>query len=205
MKRYPPPLYARRMSMDEIVRLSPIYFMHLWQFYAFVAVFGVLATYFPWSWVADYAVAQALVVTMERAMPSVAALTTGTHMLPVDAVKAKWSFVHLVCGFLVFYKLVCQKPAVHRETPKLRAFMGVVCAGAIATVFLLFFFLSPKAFHDNGPDWAKSSLGESAWVLFSWWCFAFASSLAWSFWQDLLRRYRFFRMVKRQGSGQGCV
>ncbi len=204
-RRYQLPAYARSMTNDQIERVGPHYFMMRWEFYVAVVTFVLVATYLPWSMVTGWAFLESLVLVMTQVFSSVSEGDPELRHLPLEVSRTKWSVVDFVCGFLVFYKVVSQKPAVWLEVPNARLLGLAVFFGFCTIVFVPYFLFGDRMLWADETEWMPNEVGAVAGRTFEWWCLAFGASMLLSFMQELKRRFSVWRMVKRQGSGQGRV
>jgi|AntRauTorcE11898_2_1112593.scaffolds.fasta_scaffold28849_2 hypothetical protein len=187
----PLPAYARDMTLDEMNRPFPLYFLMRWEFYLALVVFVLFSAYMPWRWVSDWGVTRIFVAAIEQIVPSIIGLSQEARHLPLDASKVHLSFVHFCCAVASAYKLSTQRPAVWRIASRARfigLFIFMSLAGA-AFIYAIFFW---SGHFNNGPDeaWHSNLLQVTASHTADWLLFTIAYAMAWSGLQEIVRQVR---------------
>ncbi len=190
-RRPPLPEYARDMTLDEINRSVPLYFLMRWEFYLALVAFVLFAAYFPWSWVADWGIVRVLVAAMERIVPSIAGLPSEARHLPREASKAQLSFIHFCCAVTFTYKMITQRAAVWRVASKARFLVGSTAASTLGSMFVyLIFFWTGHFNHGAADGWHGSRLEVAGCHTAFWLLLTLAFSMAWSGLQEVIRQLK---------------
>ncbi|MEX0603957.1 MAG: hypothetical protein WD623_10420 [Marinobacter sp.] len=188
-RSYHLPDYAKNMTLDELNRNMPLYFMMRWEFYVALALFVLTTAYFPWDWIADLGVVRVFFMGMEKVIPSISGLPLELRQMSLDASKAQLSVIHFFGVVAFIYKIANQHPAVWRTISKVRLRIG--CIGCfllcIYPIYALFFW---AGYFDVGKSEIvhSTSLKLASFHIFWWLALTLFCSLAWSFVQELYRR-----------------
>ncbi|MEX0603952.1 MAG: hypothetical protein WD623_10395 [Marinobacter sp.] len=183
------PEHAREMTLDEMNRSFPLYFLMRWEFYFISATFVFFTAYFPWQWLADWGITRIFVTAMEQVVPSISGLSKEARHLPLDASKTQLSFIHFCCAVASTFKLLTQQPAVWRVASKTRfaaISIGMSMAG-IVFVYVIFFW----AGHFNSTldeGWHANLLQVAASHTAFWLLLTVVLAMAWSGLQEVIRQ-----------------
>ncbi len=180
MARAPIPEYARNMTWAEIRRRGPGYELSRWEFYVGLAAFVLFAAYFPWPWIADWAVVQAFVAVMGSIVPLIDGLSPEYRQLPVAASKAQLSFIHFIGGAMVICQLVTQKRWVFRDVRTWRFYSMAISAFVLSLLFVYFLFFWDGSL-DSGSEELASWHDSRLEIVFLYTLMWFGLGAAWSY------------------------
>ncbi len=191
MARAPIPEYARNMTWTEIRRREPGYELGRWEFYVGLAVFVLFAAYFPWPWVADWAVVQAFVAVMGSIVPSIEGLAPEYRHLPIEASKAQLSCIHFTGGAMVICKLLMQKNWILREVQIWKFYVKAIGAIVLSLFIVVVFFFWDGGFDSNRAEPGMghhSRMQIAGFYTFMWFSLGALWSLALGYVGEIVRR-----------------
>lgn len=183
------PEHARGMTLDQMNRRFPLYFLMRWEFYFTLMLFVFFTAYFPWQWLADWGLTIIFVTAIEQVVPSVSGLSQDARHLPLDSSKAQLSFIHFFCAVASTYKLVTQPPAVWRVASKARFVAISIGMFMVGIVFVYVIFFWAGRFNNTLDDgWHANLLQVAASHTAFWLLLTIAFSMSWSGLQEVIRQ-----------------
>lgn len=189
-RRPPLPESARGLTVEQISRTSPVYFVLRWESYVAIVAFVIAMTYFPWGWVADWGVVRVLVVAMEQLIASIDKLPAAARNLPVDESKAHLSIIHFTCMVTLIYRVFTQRPTLYREIETWRFFVGFLMFGFGWMFFASFPFFWQGYFRPGIGNWWHESLLEVSGFHTALWLFQLLMlSCSLSFLKQIMNTY----------------
>lgn len=201
MPKAPIPEYARAMTWAEIRRREPLYVLIRWEFYVGLAGFVLFAAYFPWEWVANWAMVQAFVSVMEIVVPSIEGLDPAYRHLPMPASKAQLAFLHFMGVATLVCKMVMQKATVWREGSLWRFYLFSGGMAVLSLYYAYFLFFWDGTFYSEPGLWHGSRLQVVSAHTVAWLILIGTWSLVLSAVRKVVRRNR----ARRSGQTTGAV
>jgi len=183
------PEHARGMTLDEMNRCFPLYFLMRWEFYFTLVAFVFFTAYFPWQWLADCGLTSIFVTAIEQIVPSISGLSQEARHLPLDASKAQLSFIHFFCAVASTFKLVTQQSAVWRVAGKARFVAISIGMFMVGIIFVYVIFLWAGHFNNTLDDgWHANLLQVAASHTAFWLLQTIAFAMSWSGFQEVIRQ-----------------
>ncbi len=187
--RYPLPESARGLTVEQISRTSPFYFVLRWESYVAMVAFVIAMTYFPWVWIAEWGVVRVLVVTMEQLIASIDKLPAAARNLPIDESKAHLSIIHFTCMVTLIYRISTQRRTLYRELETWRFFLSFLMLSFSWMFFGAITFFWEGYFRPGiGYWWHENLLEVSSFHTTLWLTQLLTLSWAWSYLQKMISR-----------------